>query len=334
MKAHVRTIALAAVVMGAAMTSPVHAYLKLGAVIGEETVSVKWRAGTISYFVTDAGIAGISAGEFQAAVQRGFDAWNDVESATVDVRFAGFTNLLPFEDDEVSTIGFRNRPDLQRVLASTGFTYIVSTGEVVEADIFFNSTQPWSVAAGGTPGRFDLQSIATHEAGHFLGLGHSALGETERVGSGRRVIAAEAVMFPIAFSAGGTNERRLRADDIAGISDIYPSNEFRRDTGSISGRVTRSGQGIFGAHIVAFNMQSGELVGGFSLEGDGNYVIAGLSPGLHVVRVEPLDDGDLESFFDGVTPDDTNFRVTFHDRLVVVPVGGSATGVDVAVGAR
>lgn len=334
MSAAARILAVTAVIAAAALSTPAHAYLKLGAVVEEETVSLKWRAGTISYFIADEEVPNVTAAEFQAAVQRGFDTWNAVETAETDFQFAGFTSQLPFDVDDVNTIGFRERQDLDRVLATTGFTYLVSTGELVEADIFFNSRFPWTAASGGQAGRFDVQSIATHEAGHFLGLGHSALGETVREGGGRRVIAGEAVMFPIAFAAGGTNERRLRADDIAGVSDIYPSSDFRRITGSIQGTVSRSGRPIFGAHVVAFNLQTGELVGGFTLEDDGGFVIAGLSPGLHVLRAEPLDDGELESFFDGVTPEDLNFQATFHDRLIVVPEGGSSERIEIGVGAR
>jgi len=334
MIAAARRAAAAAVFATAALAAPTHAYLKLGAVVEDETVALKWRAGTISYFVRNEGVPSVTAAEFQAAVQRGFETWNAVETAETDFQFAGFTSQQPFDVDDVNTIGFRQRQELDRVLATTGFTYIVSTGELVEADIFFNSRFQWTTAANGQAGRFDVQSIATHEAGHFLGLGHSALGETVREGSGRRVVAGEAVMFPIAFSPGGINERRLRADDIAGVSDIYPAQDFRRTTGSIQGRVERSGRAIFGAHVVAFNLETGELVGGFTLDDDGGFVIAGVSPGLHVVRAEPLDDGELESFFDGVTPEDLNFRATFHDRLVVVPAGGSSERIEISVGAR
>ena len=92
-----RTLAVAAVLAAAVLTAPAHAYLKLGAVVEDETVSLKWRAGTIAYFVADDGVPNVTAAEFQAAVQRGFDTWNAVETAETDVQFAGFTNLLPFE---------------------------------------------------------------------------------------------------------------------------------------------------------------------------------------------------------------------------------------------
>ena len=113
------------------------------------------------------------------------------------------------------------------MLASTSFLVDRVTGALLESDIFFNSAFPWSVAPAGATGRFDLESIALHEIGHLSGLGHSALGETElRDGGGRRVLAAEAVMFPIAFTAGSIAARTLKADDIAGISDLYPEADF------------------------------------------------------------------------------------------------------------
>jgi hypothetical protein len=139
-------------------------------------------------------------------------------------------------------------------------------------------------------------------------------------------------MFPIAFTAGSTADRTLKADDIAGIGDIYPRNDARsRRLGSISGRVTKNGSGVFGAHVVAFNPTTGVLVGGFSLSDDGAFSIAGLEPGAYVLRVEPLDDGDIESFFDSSVTVDLNFRVRFHDRVVAVPRGGGATGIDIKV---
>ena len=65
------------------------------------------------------------------------------------------------------------------MLGETSFLIDEVTGEILESDIVLNSTFPWSVAAGGEAGRHDVESIVLHEVGHLLGLGHSALGETE-----------------------------------------------------------------------------------------------------------------------------------------------------------
>jgi len=202
----------------------------------------------------------------------------------------------------------------------------------VESDIFFNSSFAWSTAAAGEAAKFDLESIALHEIGHMSGLGHSALGETElRDGGGRRVLGAEAIMFPIAFGAGTVAGRTLKADDLAGISDLYPDGGFATTTGSISGRVTKDGQPIYGAHVVAFDPATGSMIASFSLNAQGQFSINGLSPGPHVIRVEPLDDAEIDSFFDTSLAVDIDFKVAFLDRLIVVPAGGDRGDVAISV---
>ena len=57
----------------------------------------------------------------------------------------------------------------------------------------------------------------------------------------------------------------------------------------------------------------------------------GLSPGPHIIRVEPLDDADVESFFTASAKVDLDFRVTFLNRLVVVPRGGDSGPVEIAI---
>ncbi|MDF1799123.1 MAG: matrixin family metalloprotease [Planctomycetota bacterium] len=58
----------------------------------------------------------------------------------------------------------------------------------------------------GNQSNWDLQSVATHEYGHAIGMGHSSVGGT--------------TMYP--SIAGGTeSQRSLNADDIAGVQAIY-----------------------------------------------------------------------------------------------------------------
>jgi len=329
MKRFLSLIIAAALLLG--HPRPALAYLKFGVSIGGRSVTLRWTQTPVRYFVTNQGGPGVGATELQDAVGRAFATWQAVPTSAITYQFAGATAAVPGRDDGVSTLGFQSRPDMDRVLAATSFLVDASTGALLESDIFFNSAFAWSVAPAGEANRFDLESIALHEIGHFSGLAHSALGETElREGGGRRVLASEAVMFPIAFAAGTTAGRTLKADDIAGISDVYPDGDFAQ-LGSISGQVTRDGQPIFGAHVIAFDAATGSIVGGFTLNAQGQFTIAGVSPGPHVVRVEPIDDADVDSFFDTSRTVDVDFRVAFFDRVVVVPRGGDSGQVSVKV---
>ena len=311
---------------------PAFAYLKFGVTVNGRQTTLKWSETPVRYFVSDRGVNGVTPAQFQTAVARAFSTWEAVPTSAIGYRFASFTAADPDEEDGLSTLGFLNHPELDRVLASTSFVIDNSTGAIVESDIFFNSAFDWSTADNGESGRFDVQSIALHEIGHLSGLGHSALGETElREGGGRRVLASDAVMFPIAYGAGTTTGRTLRADDIAGVSDLYPDGDFTSELGSISGRISKDAGGIFGAHVVAFDLRDGSMVATFSLSNQGNFSIGGLSPGPHILRVEPLDDADLESFFSASRTVDVDFRVTYSDRIVTVPRGGDSGSVTVQV---
>jgi hypothetical protein len=309
------------------------AYLKLGTRLGERLITLRFTTMPIRYFVTNRDIPGVTAPQLRDAAGRAFASWAGVPNVRISSEFVGFTGANPLAGDNVNVIGFTTRADLDRVLGSTSFTVDTVSGAIIEADIFFNSAFAWSAAAAGEPFRQDIESIALHEVGHMLGLGHSMLGETELIGTGRRVVGAEAVMFPIAFSAGAIN-RSPRADDMAGIADIYGTDVFRSATGSIAGRVTKNGTGVVGAHVVAFNPANGKLVAGFTLSQDGTFVIAGLEPGTHVLRVEPLDDGDVSSFLDSSLNIDLDFKPAFYERLVTVPRGGTSRNVEVRVVAK
>jgi Matrixin/Carboxypeptidase regulatory-like domain len=307
------------------------AYLKLGTRVGSGLVAIRWTSMPVRYYITNRDVPGVTAPQLQASVQRAFSTWNVVPSMTIAGTFGGFVGAEPFDDDGVSVIGFQSRPEMDRTLGATTFQIETTTGRIIESDIFINSAFPWSVASGGTSTAYDVESIAVHEVGHLLGMGHSALGETELKSPGRAVLGKAAVMFPIAFPRGNILDRSLKADDVAGISDIYANATTDGTLGAISGRVTLNGDPLFGAHVTAFNPSTGQLIAGFTLGTDGQFVISALPPGLYVVRVEPLDDADLTSFFDEDTVVNVSFKPTYYAKLVAVPAGGSSGSIEIQV---
>jgi hypothetical protein len=113
---------------------------------------------------------------------------------------AGNANIILYHDDAWPYEGSDN------TLALTTVTYNLDTGDIYDADMELNSADN-AFTVGDTAVGFDLLSIVTHEAGHFLGLAHSH--------------DQTATMWPV-YNEHTTNLRNISADDIAGICAIYP----------------------------------------------------------------------------------------------------------------
>ena len=321
-------------VVGLGLMPAAAAYLKLGTRIDDgRIVGVKWGR-TIRFVVTSRDVPGVSPTQLRLVMDRVFQTWREVPHVGegITVEFGGFTNAEPGADDGQSVIGFRARPELDRTLGAASFEFNDQTGELLASDIFFNSTFDWSVASAGQTGRFDVESVALHESGHFLGLGHSLLGETELQSNGRRtVLAKRAVMFPISYGSGIILDRALHDDDRAGLTDIYSNTASNRALGSISGRVILNGSGVFGAHVMAFHTGTGAMIGSYALSDDGTFVISSLEPGTYVVRAEPLDDADVDMIFSSGTNVNIDFRPAFFAQLVPVPAGGASEPIEIVV---
>jgi MYXO-CTERM domain-containing protein len=110
-------------------------------------------------------------------------------------------------------------PANANTLGLTTVTFDADTGELYDADIQINSKNPLATGDTVPPDGYDLQSILTHEAGHFLGLAHSPI--------------PTATMFA-SYTLGSASKRILSDDDMAGICTIYPPDGTRAVDPSVS----------------------------------------------------------------------------------------------------
>jgi hypothetical protein len=174
-------------------------------------------------------------------------------------------------------------------------------GQILEADMAFNSSYPFTTRPAAVVNQSDLQSIATHEAGHFLGMDHAS--------------NTSSTMFWNTVP-GVIYQRNLSADDIAGISTLYPPAAFA-SKGTLSGTVrTTSDVPVYGAIVVAINA-NGVPVASTVTDPSGTYSIQGLDPGSYTVYAEPLsgrigpaDIGTLSAIYSGSV--NTSFTTRYH----------------------
>jgi hypothetical protein len=98
-----------------------------------------------------------------------------------------------------------------------GVTY--PAGTIIDCGMRFDSLDSWSTTDAPDPNGFDVQSVATHEGGHFIGVSHSTLGDFTGIDP------MSATMLPLA-APGDTSFRTLEEDDKASVLRVYARNRF------------------------------------------------------------------------------------------------------------
>ncbi|HSC89858.1 MAG TPA: matrixin family metalloprotease [Polyangiaceae bacterium] len=187
-----------------------------------------WPSSCVSWSVQEDGslAQGIDAETTEQVVGEAFLAWTSVTCAgapvSIDTAYYGRStcnehvfdnggpnaNVWMFRDDEWTHTqpGSDGTVVNAAALAVTTVTFDPETGEMLDADVEFNSAL-MEFSVGDQDITNDLLSVATHEAGHFLGLDHSN--------------EWDATMAPGYFS-GSTEQRTLGLDDQAGLCAAYP----------------------------------------------------------------------------------------------------------------
>ncbi len=230
------TAALTAALAGAAVTAvaaPANAYCRSTTCVGDCARDINgcktqgnplfWPGLCVSFSLNVDGSQHMSFEEFERIAEASVAAWSDINcgdgtDAYATISFVrkddvdchkaeydqggGNANVILFQDTKWAYTGIDN------TLAKTTVTYDTDTGEILDADIEMNHAYN-EFTTGDDNIVYDLQSILTHEIGHFLGLDHTD--------------DFSATMNP-GYQEGTSELRSIEPDDEGGVCAAYPAD--------------------------------------------------------------------------------------------------------------
>jgi len=142
-----------------------------------------------------------------------------------ELNTTGNVNTIAFLDPWKDPCADPQKPGYDSfALAVTVVWFDTESGEILDADMMINDQLATRFNAGGpyadcpdegcppgSPGAADLRSIITHEAGHFIGIGHSDV--------------EDSTMYPY-YERTSVSKRMLAQDDIDAVCTIYPPGDL------------------------------------------------------------------------------------------------------------
>ncbi len=197
-----------------------------------------WAGGCVGFSLQQDSSVHIPMKYFRQVAQRSFLAWTELEcdSGISSLSFAELdevsckkteynsgganANIILFQDNKWDYSGVDN------TLAKTTVTFDDDTGEILDADIEINHAYN-HFTINDMEIDYDLESVLTHEVGHFIGLDHSQ--------------DFAATMFA-GYEPGTIEQRTLEEDDILAACEVYaPERQVSCDTTPRGGFATECG---------------------------------------------------------------------------------------------
>jgi Matrixin/IPT/TIG domain len=238
---------------------------------------------TVPYFISNQGpvntVAGDSYQGIVSEIRAAADVWNSVSTSQIRLGYgglftAGTTETAPgidilFNDDIPPGIVALGGP-----MTTAGFGFDANGNTfipIVRSKLVLHGD--FSLIRSDQRASYSELFFVTlvHELGHTMGLQHTLTSS---------VMATQT-------TSTSTRATPLGADDIAGVSLLYPASGYLATVGSISGRVTLNGNGVNLASVVAIP-PSGPAISGLT-NPDGSYQINGIPAGIYYyVYVHPL----------------------------------------------
>jgi hypothetical protein len=183
------------VAFGTVLSSGAHAYSLLG---------YTWAQSPVPYYINPANMD-LPTAAIEPAIRAGADAWRLQSGASFSFAFAGYSTQATNTNDGINLIMFRNASSGSAI--ATTYTWFSGT-RLIDADmVFWDAGFQFFTGTSGCSNGFYIEDVATHEFGHALGLGHSAV--------------TTATMYP-SISTCSKESRTLDPDDITAVLALYP----------------------------------------------------------------------------------------------------------------
>jgi hypothetical protein len=242
---------------------------------------------TVYYFISDQGpdvyVPGDSVTAVISELQLAAQAWNNIPSSQIKLAYGGLENAATQQSTPGIDVIFSDENIAAGILAQTKVTTYANVS-------FINNTTPFlpilrsqiqlrknlTVTSPQQASFYDSSfTTMAHEFGHALGLQHT--------------LTSACMSTYVTRST--TKSMPIVADDVAGISLLYPTPGYLATTGSITGQVTLNGSGVNMASVVAISPITGVAISNLT-NPDGTYRIDAIPPGpagnYYLVYVHPL----------------------------------------------
>lgn len=171
-----------------------------------DLMGVKWKQNNLSYYVNPTN-SGMTTTDVMSAFNTSFNTWDNETAYNLFGAANVDTNAVYGDQNYKNEIAFGLYND-PGVIAVTTTWYTRRGKEIVEFDMLYNTSFNWGDGAANSS-LMDLQSIATHELGHGIGL-LDIYTDT----------CSEVTMFGYG-SEGETKARDLEPADITGLESMY-----------------------------------------------------------------------------------------------------------------
>jgi hypothetical protein len=167
----------------------------------------------LSYFVSVPTFKNFSS--FPAAIDASFKTWRDPQDVKLEYVGLGCTSNNVQGSEGINTVIYvsQNWQYDPSAIAITRNFYVAGnnpqSGLILDSDILLNGANHQFTTTNEL-GKHDVQNIVTHEAGHFIGLGHDVDPDAD----------PDATMYATA-SPNEYKKRTLKADDLSALHAAY-----------------------------------------------------------------------------------------------------------------